>query len=131
LFHCPFPLLRKNYYSYKEKNLKEKSMGGNKLYVGNLPYSATSEDVSEVFSAYGTVKEAKVMEGKGFGFVEMTTGEEAEAAKTALNGKDFQGRALKVDEARPPKDKPRGGGGFGGNRGGSGGNSGFGGGRRY
>jgi RNA recognition motif-containing protein len=89
---------------------------GPKLYVGNLPYTTTSDELKELFSAYGTVKEATVIERKGFGFVEMTTNEEAENAKTKTNGTQFQGRALKVDEARPKEksDRPnRGGGGRG------------------
>ncbi len=120
-------------------------MAGTKMYVGNLVYAVTSDELKNIFSAYGTVKEATVIERKGFGFVEMSTPEEAEAAKTALNGKDFQGRVMKVDEARPPKERGDravgGGGGFGGgnrDRGGSGGGygnkrggGGFGGGNRY
>ena len=80
-------------------------MAGTKMYVGNLTYAVTSDELKELFSAYGTVKEATVIERKGFGFVEMSTPEEAEKAKTALDGKDYQGRNMKVDEARPPKER--------------------------
>jgi len=76
-----------------------------KLYVGNLSYSVTNEQLEELFSSYGQVKEVRVIEGKGFGFVEMSNTAEAEKAKEALDGSDFEGRTLKVDEARPPKDK--------------------------
>ena len=100
-------------------------MAVSKLYVGNLTYSVTKEELQELFSAYGTIKSVTVLEGKGFGFVEMSTPEEAAKAKEALDGKDLAGRKMKVDEAKPPKDK----GSFG-NRGG--GRGGFGGGRdRY
>ena len=92
-------------------------MTGSKLYVGNLVYAVTSDELKTLFATYGTVKEATVIERKGFGFVEMTTPEEAEAAMNGLNGKDFQGRILKVDEAKP-KEKGSGGG-FGGGRGGN------------
>ena len=90
-------------------------MQGSKLFVGNLSYSVTTEELAELFSSYGEVKEAKVIEGKGFGFVEMSSQMEAEKAKEELNGKDFSGRTLNVDEARPPRsrDQRRGGGGGG------------------
>ncbi|MBN1523916.1 MAG: RNA-binding protein [Spirochaetales bacterium] len=76
-------------------------MKGKKLYVGNLNYDCTSEQLQELFSTYGTVESAKVIERKGFGFIEMSTEAEAEEAQNALNGQDFQGRPLKIDEARP------------------------------
>ena len=79
-----------------------------KLYVGNLSYSVTSEDLKTLFSSHGTVIEAKAMEGKGFGFVEMSNQSETETAKKELDGTDFKGRQLKVDLARPPKSKPNG-----------------------
>ncbi|GAB4304863.1 MAG: hypothetical protein Kow0090_20530 [Myxococcota bacterium] len=95
-------------------------MQGSKLYVGNLNYSVTQEELEELFASYGEVKEVKIIEGKGFGFVEMAGAPEAEKAKEALNGTDFKGRTLRVDEARPPRDRqPRrrpGGGNFGGRR---------------
>ncbi len=101
-------------------------MTGSKLYVGNISYDATGDDLKELFSAHGGVKEAIVIERKGFGFVTMNSPEEAEKAKIGLDGKDFQGRTIKVDEARPPKERSDrggfgGGGGRGGNRGGGGG----------
>jgi len=77
----------------------------NKLYVGNLSYSVTQEDLKTIFSNYGEVRELKLVEGKGFGFIEMSNQSEAEAAKKALNGIDFMGRKLKVDIAQPPKRK--------------------------
>jgi RNA recognition motif-containing protein len=90
-------------------------MQGSKLFVGNLSYSVTTEELTELFSNHGDVKEAKVIEGKGFGFVEMGSQTEAENAKQALNGTEFAGRSLNVDEARPPKSRDsRGGGGGGG-----------------
>ncbi|HRU39805.1 MAG TPA: RNA-binding protein [Candidatus Goldiibacteriota bacterium] len=95
-------------------------MTGSKLYVGNISYDSTSEDLKTLFSASGTVKEAVVIDRKGFGFVTMATTEEAEKAKTENDGKEFMGRKIKVDEAKPPKEKSDRGG-FGGGRGGFGG----------
>ncbi len=80
-------------------------MQGSKLYVGNLKYGITTEQLNELFAGYGEVKYAKVMEGKGFGFVEMGTTQEAENAMNALNGQDFLGRPLRIDEARPRDEK--------------------------
>jgi len=82
-------------------------MQGSKLYVGNLSYSVTSQQLEEMFANYGKVKEVKIIEGKGFAFVEMSTSAEAEAAKDGLNNKDFSGRTLRVDEARPPEKRER------------------------
>ncbi|MCK4851622.1 MAG: RNA-binding protein [Candidatus Omnitrophica bacterium] len=82
-------------------------MEGSKLYVGNLKYSATAGEMEELFSGYGSVKEVNIIEGRGFGFVEMSEAAEAEKAKEALNGTDFQGRTLKIDVARPPQNKER------------------------
>ena len=99
---------------------------GRKLYVGNLPFSATEEDISTKFSQCGTVESAKLItdrdtgRSKGFGFVEMSGDNEAAAAISALNGKEYRGRALTVNEARPREDR---GGGGGGGRGGYGGGS--------
>ena len=104
---------------------------GKKLYVGNLTYGVTDATLEQLFAAHGTVESARVVmdrdtgRSKGFGFVEMGSDKEAQAAIAALNGKEVDGRALTVNEARP---KTEGGGGRGG-RGGSGG--GYGGGRRY
>lgn len=88
-------------------------MQGSKLYVGNLNYSVSSEDLEELFSSYGEVKSINIIEGRGFGFVELADGSEAEKAKEALDGSEFKGRTLKVNEARPPRS---GGGGGGGQR---------------
>lgn len=82
-------------------------MQGSKLYVGNLSYSVTSAELEELFSSHGQVKQVNIIEGKGFGFIEMSSQSEAETAKTALDGNDFKGRALKVDEARPPRRNQR------------------------
>jgi len=82
-------------------------MQGKKLYVGNLDYSVTKEALSELFSEFGEVVEVTIVEGKGFGFVEMSEPSEAESAMSDLNGKDFKGRSLKVDEARPKRDNQR------------------------
>lgn len=84
-------------------------MQGSKLYVGNISYSSTDEQLKELFSGYGEVMQVNIIEGKGFGFIEMSNTSEAEKAKEALNGSDFQGRSLRVDEARPPKKRERGG----------------------
>jgi len=104
-----------------------------KLYVGNLPFQTTSDDLRDHFAAAGNVESAQVVEdrmtgrSRGFGFVEMTTPEEAAAAIEQFNGKDFKGRNLTVNEARPRTDRgPGGGGGY--NRGGGGGYGGGGGG---
>ena len=105
---------------------------GNKLYVGNLPYSVRDNDLQQQFSAYGNVSSAKVMmerdtgRSKGFGFVEMGSDAEAQAAIAGLHGKDMGGRALVVNEARPMEPRPPRSGGFGGGAGGGG----YGGGRR-
>jgi RNA recognition motif-containing protein len=79
-----------------------------KLYVGNLVGSVTSEDLKTLFSNHGEVKESKLIEGKGFGFVEMSNQSEAESAKKSLDGSNLKGRALKVNIAKPPKSKPHG-----------------------
>jgi RNA recognition motif-containing protein len=111
-----------------------------KLYVGNLAFQTTSEDLQELFAQAGTVESASVVEdrmtgrSRGFAFVEMSTPEEAAAAIEQMNGKEVGGRALKVNEAKPRENRGggggggrgfgggnRGGGGYGGNRGGGGG----------
>src|SRR5204862_3231220 len=103
---------------------------GKKLYVGNLSYNVDSSELEQLFGAHGTVQSAEVISdrmtgrSKGFGFVEMSTDEEAQAAITALNGQDNNGRALTVNEAKPREDRPRGGGGGGGGFGGGGGGGG-------
>jgi RNA recognition motif-containing protein len=80
-------------------------MQGSKLYVGNLTYSVTNEQLEGLFSKYGEVRQVNVIEGRGFGFVEMSNPSEAEKAKEALDGSDLEGRTLKVDEARPPRSR--------------------------
>ena len=80
-------------------------MQGSKLYVGNFSYTATKEELEELFTKFGQIKEIKIIEGRGFGFVEMSSPAEAEKAKEALDGSDFKGFTLKVDEARPPRKK--------------------------
>lgn len=80
-------------------------MQGSKLYVGNLSYSTTNDQLKELFSKHGQVVEVNIIEGKGFGFVEMSSPSEAEKVKQALDGFEFEGRTLKIDEARPPKPR--------------------------
>ena len=114
---------------------------GNKLYVGNLAYSVRDESLHQAFSQFGTVTSAKVMmdrdtgRSKGFGFVEMGSDAEAQAAINGMNGQALEGRAIVVNEARPREERPGGygsrggGGGYGGGGGGYGGGAGGGGGR--
>ncbi|BBL75074.1 RNA recognition motif domain-containing protein [Methylomagnum ishizawai] len=105
-----------------------------KLYVGNLSYSVNNSELEQMFAPHGTVESAHVItdrdtgRSKGFGFVEMGSDQQAQAAIAALHGKEVGGRSLTVNEARPREDRGEGGGGggFGGKRGG-----GFGGGRRF
>ncbi len=125
---------------------------GKKLYVGNLAYSVGDSELQQIFEAHGSVQSAQVImdrdtgRSKGFGFVEMGSDQEAQAAIGALNGKEVEGRALTVNEARPKTEGGGGGrgaggggggrggyggGGGGGGRGGYGGGGGGGGGRRY
>jgi len=80
-------------------------MQGSKLYVGNLNYSVTDEKLEELFSSHGKVQSANVIGNKGFGFVELSDNAEAEKAKEALDGTDFEGRTLKVDEALPQRPR--------------------------
>ena len=117
---------------------------GKRLYVGNLSYDVDSSSLEQLFSAHGTVQSAEVVSdrmtgrSKGFGFVEMGSDDEAQAAITALNGQEHMGRALTVNEAKPREERSGGGGGGGrggygggggGGRGGYGGGGGGGGGR--
>jgi RNA recognition motif-containing protein len=111
---------------------------GRKLYVGNLTYGVTNGDLEKMFEPYGVVQSAQVImdrdtgRSKGFGFVEMGTDQEAQAAISALSGKEVDGRQLTVNEAKPREDRGGsrgGGGGYGGGGGGRGGREG--GGRRY
>ncbi len=80
-------------------------MQGNKLYVGNLTYSVTEEQVEKLFAEQGQVTAVNLIGNKGFGFVEMGSAEDADKAKEALNGVSFEGRTLIVDEARPQKER--------------------------
>ena len=114
---------------------------GNKLYVGNLPYSFRDNDLQQAFAAHGNVTSAKVMmerdtgRSKGFGFVEMGSDAEAQTAINAMNGQQIGGRGLVVNEARPMEPRPPRTGGFGGGGGGYGGGGrsggGYGGGSSY
>src|SRR3954466_12935997 len=112
--------------------LRSPSMG-NKLYVGNLPYSVRDSDLEQAFGQFGAVTSAKVMmerdtgRSKGFGFVEMGSDAEAQAAITGMNGQPLGGRSVVVNEARPMESRPRGFGGAGGGGGGYGGGGGGGG----
>ena len=107
---------------------------GKKVYVGNLSYDVSNADLEQLFASHGTVESVQIIEdrmtgrSKGFGFVEMSSDSEAQAAIEALNGQEHGGRALTVNEAKPRQDRGGGGGrgGYGGGRGGGGG-----GGRRY
>ena len=112
---------------------------GNKLYVGNLAYSIRDNDLEQAFSQFGSVSSAKVMmerdtgRSKGFGFVEMGSDAEAQAAINGMNGQALEGRAIVVNEARPREERPGGFGGGGGRSGGGGyggGGGGYGGGGR-
>ena len=102
---------------------------GSKIYVGGLPYSATEQELSSLFATHGSVESARVItdkftgQSRGFGFVEMSTGEEANKAIAALNGTQMGGRTLTVNEAKPQEPRSGGGGGDRG-RGGFGGGSG-------
>lgn len=95
---------------------------GTKLYIGNLAYSATEESISEIFNQHGSVASCKLItdretgRSKGFGFVEMSTEDEAQNAISGLDGTQVDGRQMRVSEARPKEDRPSGGfrGGFGG-----------------
>src|SRR5512143_1953998 len=110
---------------------------GRKLYVGNLPYSATEQTLREAFAASGTVDSVSLItdrdtgQSKGFGFIEMATDQEAQAATQAMNGAMLDGRQIKVNEAKPKGSGGGGGRGNGGGFGGGGGYGGGGGGRRY
>lgn len=107
---------------------------GSKLYVGNLSYNTTSSDLEQLFAQHGTVQSAEVISdretgrSKGFGFVQMASDAEAQAAIAAVNGQEHDGRSLTVNEAKPREE--RGGGGFGGGGGRKGGGGGYGGGGR-
>ncbi len=95
---------------------------GKKLYVGNLPFSATEQDLSDKFAAFGTVESVNLItdrhtgRSRGFGFIEMASEEEAQAAIDSLNGTDYEGRPMTVNEAKPQQKRSGGGSGSGGNR---------------
>jgi len=118
-------------------NCIRNSAVGMRLYVGNLSYSVTSESLEALFAEYGQVKSAQVIQdrdtgrSKGFGFVEMADGAQAQAAIQGLNLKEVDGRCLTVNEARPREERGGGGRGGGGGGGGGRGYGGGGGGRRY
>jgi RNA recognition motif-containing protein len=103
---------------------------GKKLYVGNLTYQISGADLEQLFSEYGTVESAQVIQdrdtgrSKGFGFVEMASPAEAQAAIQGLHDQEFNGRRLTVNEAKPREPRPGGGGGYGGGRGRGGGGGG-------
>ena len=88
-------------------------MATKSLYVGNLPYEVTEDDLRELFADFGPVEAVRVIEGKGFGFVDLPE-EKAAEAMAAVNGREFRGRALRVDEARPRRERREGGRDFGG-----------------
>jgi len=99
-------------------------MATKSLYVGNLPHGTTEDELRELFAEFGPLEAVRVIEGKGFAFVDLSAESAAEAI-TALSGRDFNGRALRVDEARPRRERDEGGGGGGGRgRGGMGGGGG-------
>src|SRR5262245_24002156 len=132
----PFPL----WNAVRLSDLLGVPFMGRKLYVGNLTYGVTDSALEQMFAPHGTVESAQVImdrdtgRSKGFGFVEMKTDQEAQAAIAAMNGKEVDGRSLTVNEAKPREDRGGGRGGSGGGRGGYGGGRGGyggGGGRRY
>jgi RNA recognition motif-containing protein len=140
-FEHPKPILRCRPFFFEAESFptllkhsrrgKENIKMSTKLYVGNISFNTSNQDLIELFSASGTVESANVIEdretgrSRGFGFVEMASKADADAAIEALNGKEVDGRALKVNEAKPREE--RGGFGGGGGRGGRGGNRGGGG----
>jgi RNA recognition motif-containing protein len=103
---------------------KEEPQMGAKIYVGGLPYSATEQELSDLFGRHGSVASARIItdkftgQARGFGFVEMSSDAEAQAAVAALNGTEMGGRTLTVNEARPQEPRTGGGGGYGGGGGG-------------
>lgn len=115
---------RKGWFTFLEEIHTHRIMA-NRLYVGGLPYESTEDQIRDAFAQAGTVVSANVImdrmtgRSKGFGFVEMSTNEEAQAAIDMWNGKDFGGRRLTVNEARPMEERPRGNNGGGGYRGGN------------
>ena len=98
-------------------------MATKSLYVGNIPHGTTEQELRDLFDEFGPLGDVRVIEGKGFAFVDIPDDKAADAI-AAMNERDFNGRALRVDEARPRRERSEGGGGFGGGgrRGGGGGN---------
>ncbi len=94
-------------------------MATKSLYVGNLPYEVSEDDLRELFADFGPIEAVRIIEGKGFGFVDLPE-ENAADATAAVNGRDYQGRALRVDEARPRRERGSGGRDSGGRGGGGG-----------
>ena len=131
---CSVPGGQRKGCSFRDTFFKETTMG-NKLYVGNLSFKSSDEDIKELFSQAGEVTSVKIItdtysgQSRGFGFVEMATDAEAQKAIELFNGKDHLGRALTVNEAKPQQKREGGGG--GGGRGGYGGGGGRGGGGGY
>jgi len=105
-------------------------MNTNKLYIGNLNYQTDQRTLEQAFSEYGDVIEVTIIEGRGFGFVEMDSNESAQSAMDALNGTEIDGRSIRVDEARPKRREDRDRGGYDNRRGGRGYDRGGGGGGR-
>jgi cold-inducible RNA-binding protein len=138
LLRCPSRLMGFTRIPFLLSLLFRSSIVGKKLYVGNLTYNVNESDLEALFSQYGSVQSAQIIidrdtnRSKGFGFVEMGSDAEAQAAIDALNGQDHDGRNLTVNEAKPREERGGGGGrgGYGGG-GGGGGYGGGGGGRRY
>jgi len=100
-------LLKKYYQAFREIILfKEVSVQSNKLYVGNFDYSTVDTQLEKLFSPFGQIVSVAVIGNKGFGFVEMSNTADAQKAKEALDGSDFEGRTLRVNEARPQSRRP-------------------------
>src|SRR5262245_6515730 len=128
---CVFGPLLPPFLENKTMSLysKEEPQMGSKIYVGGLPYAASEQELTDLFGRHGAVASARIItdkftgQSRGFGFVEMSSDAEAQAAITALNGAEMGGRTLTVNEARPQEPRTGGGGGFGGGggRGGAGG----------
>jgi len=102
-----FFLCKDKFFKRRKERKEKRKMQGNKLYVGNLSYSVSDSQLKDLFSNYGNVKEVTIIGNKGFGFVEMENPEGAGKAKEALNDSEFEGRTLKVDEARPRENRPQ------------------------
>ena len=120
----PFSCCGCGFRSYKLHDTEEEDEENMDIYVGNLPYSVTNNELQDMFAEFGTVESARVISdretgrAKGFGFVEMRDSAEANKAIEALNGMDMNGRALRVNESQPKPRTMGGGGGGGGGRGG-------------